>query len=87
MKTRILLCLLAFALSACSDKSAHSIRGVYFKCSGDLDQEKRFLQLEGNDVLDGDAKKEANAKCNSLTGGTATNVELVYKNGATKAAD
>jgi hypothetical protein len=87
MKNLVFSLLALVLIPGCSDSGRHIIGGVYYVCSNDLDHERRFIGLTGKDVLEDEAKKEANASCENLSGGRATQIVYIYKDGSQKSAD
>lgn len=88
MKFSVLLVLLSvlFAAPPAFAGSEHSpLGGVFFVCTNDLDQERRFLGMSGNDSMEDEAKKMANEKCDDLSGGVAIQIVYVYKDGSQRA--
>lgn len=87
MKKSVFLIFTALLLTAAPTFAASTIGGVFFYCSGDLDPERHFQGMTGNDVLESEAKKTANEFCEGATGGHAIKVVYVYKNGTQKTDD
>jgi hypothetical protein len=85
MKLSALLILLSTLLAvhpALAGEDHSPLGGVFYVCTNDLDQERRFLGMSGNDSMEDEAKKLANEKCDDLSGGVAIQVVYVYKDGS-----
>ena len=86
MKRILFLSMATLLLSACSDDGSKTIGGVFFTCSYDPNRERHFAGMPGNDSLEPDAMKSANAECERYTGGgVALDIVYVYKDGSQKA--
>lgn len=87
MKFSVFFVLLSMLLSAVPALAAEQLGGVFYVCSNDPDQERRFLGMSGRNAMEDEARKDANQSCDDLSGGVAIHVVYVYKDGSQKEAN
>lgn len=84
MKIAVLLVLtMLLAFSGCQKKGPE-LGGVFYVCSNDPDQERRFLGMSGHNAMQDEAKKEANESCDRFSGSSAIHIVYIYKDGSQK---
>lgn len=84
MKFLPLSVLLSVLLLATPVLAGEQLGGVFFVCSNDPDQERHFLGVNGHNGMEDEARHDANQKCDDDTGGVATHIVYVYRDGSQK---
>ena len=82
MKTAFFLVLLPLLTLAIPAFAGEQLGGVFFVCSNDPDQERHFLGMSGHNAMQDEARKAGNEFCDNLSGGVATHIVYIYKDGS-----
>lgn len=82
MKFSVFLVLLATLFGARPAFAGAQLGGIFFVCSNDLDQERHFIGMSGHVAMPDEARRDANQKCDDDTGGVATHIVYVYRDGS-----
>jgi hypothetical protein len=87
MKFAVFLFLLSVLLPAAPAFAGSPLGGIFYVCTNDPDQERHFLGMSGNDAMEDEARKAANASCDDISGGVAIHIVYVYKDGSQREAN
>lgn len=87
MKKHLFLLLLPLLALAGPARAEHAeLGGVFYVCTNDLEQERRFLGIDRG-MMEDEAKRLANQSCDNLSGGVAVQVVYVYKDGSQRSGN
>ena len=84
MKLSVLIVLLSMIAASGAAMAGEQLGGVFYVCSNDPDQERHFEGMSGHNAMEDEARKVANQKCDDMSGGVATHIVYVYKDGSQK---
>jgi len=82
MKFLFLLVLLLALFGVAPAFAGEPLKAVSFVCSNDPDQERQFLGI--SEVMEDQARRQANQKCDDETGGVAIHIIYIYKDDSQK---